>query len=125
AIFSFCSSFTSLPPPQSSPAPSNTPRPIPPARVRTLRTPHRESPAHCASHPQNSAPRTHTLPRFPTILRNSATSASRLPLPSRAPQNSHTQTPPAALLAVNSAGRRQLLQELRLLLNSFLPRCSQ
>src|SRR5271154_2159567 len=69
------------------------------ARAHIPPTPHRESPARSAFHPQNSTPHTRTLPRCPIILRNSAASASPHPQPSHAPQNSHTQTPPAALSA--------------------------
>src|SRR5215468_8937175 len=39
------------------------------------------------------------------VLRSSTTSAFRFPPPSHAPQNSHTQTPPAALSVRSCASR--------------------
>src|SRR6266850_1269124 len=88
---------------QSSPTPSNTPSPTPTAPAHTPPIPHPESPAHSSSHPQNSALRTRTLPRHRTIPHSSAASASPRQPPLHAPQNSHTQTPPAAPLTLWSA----------------------
>src|SRR6266850_262416 len=94
------SAIISPPPPrQSSRAPLNIPLPSPAAPAHTRPTRHRVFPAHSAFHPQNSTLRTHTLPRCPTIPHNSAASASPLPPPFGAPQNSHIQTPPAGLSA--------------------------
>src|SRR5580692_8004768 len=83
-------------PPQSSPTPSNTPPPSPTAPAHIPPIPHLESPAHSSFRPQNSKPHTRTPPRFPTTPHNSTISTWLLPPPSRAPQNSRTQTPPAA-----------------------------
>src|SRR5260370_253564 len=95
-LSSFFGRFISpAPPPQSSQAPSNTPPPFQTAQAHIPTRLRRESLAHSAFHPQNSALHTHTLRRFPTIPHNSAASASRLPHLSHAPQNSHNQTPPA------------------------------
>src|SRR5277367_906302 len=95
---------TLLPPPtQSSPTPSNTPPPSPAAPAHTPPKPHPESPAHSSSHPQNSKPHTHTLPHSPKSPHNSTISALRSPPPSHAPQNSRTQTPPAAPWDFHSA----------------------
>src|SRR5260370_11035247 len=88
---------------QFSPTLANTPARPPPAAVRTPPKPHRESPAHSVCHSRNSALHTRTLPLRPTILHNSTTSASRYPPLLHAPQNSHTQTPPAAPSAGPSA----------------------
>src|SRR5260370_2136077 len=86
-----------------APALANPPPPTPAELARTPPKPHRESPAHSVCHSRNSALHTRTLPLRPTIPRNSAASASRRPRFSHAPQNNHTQTPPAALLAPLSA----------------------
>src|SRR5713226_8951593 len=94
SLFALARLISPAPPHQSSPAPSNTPRPSPAAPAHIPPTPHREYPAHSASHPRSSTPHTRTLPRSPTIPHNSAVSASTLPPPWHAPQNSHTQTPP-------------------------------
>src|SRR5437016_3362196 len=110
-LSAFLRSLTSTAPPlRSSPTLSNTPRPIPTVPAHTPQTPHRESPAHSASHLQNSIPRRHTLPRRPTIPQNSAASASPLPPTSHDPCNSHTQIPPAAPLALPFAGTQDSLQ---------------
>src|SRR5260370_11840 len=68
--------------------------PAPP--VHTPQTPHPDSPPHSSFHPQNSIPHTRILLPLPPIPHNSAASASPLPPPWHAPQNSHTQTLPAA-----------------------------
>src|SRR6266851_9828904 len=86
-----------LQPLQSSPTLSNTPPPSPAAPAHIPPKPHRVSAAHSASHPQNSTLHTRTLPLLPTIPHISAASASPLPPPSHARQNSHIQTPAAAL----------------------------
>src|SRR5260370_205214 len=80
-----------------SPAPANTPAPFPLAPAQTPPKPHRESPAYSVSHSRNSALHTHTLPRRPTLLRNSPASTPRRPPLSHAPQNTHTHTPPPFL----------------------------
>src|SRR5882724_12901640 len=74
--------------PRSSSAPSNTPPPSPLAPAHTPPKLHLQSAAHSVSHPQNSAPHTHTLPPLPTVPHNSVASASPLPPPLRDPQNS-------------------------------------
>src|SRR5580704_344202 len=89
--------------PRFPPTFSNTPPPSPTAPAHTPPKPHPESPAHFSSHPQNSKLRTRTLPRHPTVPYNQTISASPLPPLSHDPQNSHTQTPPAALLASSYA----------------------
>src|SRR5882724_3883750 len=89
--------------PRSSSAPSNTPPPSPLAPAHTPPKLHLQSAAHSVSHPQNSAPHTHTLPPLPTVPHNSVASASPLPPPLRDPQNSRTQTPPAGPSVLSSA----------------------
>src|SRR6266853_5468816 len=94
---------SSVPQPQSSPKPPDTPTPSPPVPARTLPKPHRESPAYSVSHSRNSALHKHILPRRPTTPHNSTASASPHRPLSHAPQNSRTQTPPAAPSAALSA----------------------
>src|SRR5260370_204478 len=96
-----------------SPPLANTPPPTPAELARTPPKPHRESPAHSVCHSRNSALHTRTLPLPPTIPRNSPVWASPRPGFSHAPQNNHTQTPPAApsalICAQISTSHRQML----------------